>query len=110
MQFTRLLHLVVISCMAFVLSGPLAVSATDTQPEAAVVKEAVEAAGAMEAININSASVEALSKIPGVGPKIGEAIAAYRETHGAFKSVADLVNVEGIDATLLEKIKPFISI
>ncbi len=110
MKAVRLLYRVAPLCMVIVLSGPLSVSATDTQQEAAVVKEAAEAAGAMEAININSASVEALSKIPGVGPKIGEAIAAYRETHGAFNSVADLVNVEGIDASLLEKIKPFISI
>ena len=92
------------------LCGPTILIAANKSPEAAVVKEAAEAAGAMEAVNINTASVDALSKIPGVGPKVGEAIAAYRETNGAFKSIADLVNVDGIDAALLEKIKPFLSI
>ncbi len=64
----------------------------------------------MEKLNINTASVESLSEIPGLSPKIGEAIAAYRDANGAFKSVSDLVNVEGIDAGLLEKIKPFLTV
>ena len=37
------------------------------------------AAGMMEKLNINTASIESLSQIPGLSPKIGEAIAAYRE-------------------------------
>lgn len=69
-----------------------------------------KAASMMDKININTASVEALAEIPGIGDKIGQAIAAYRDANGAFKSVADLVNVEGIDAALLEKIKPFLTI
>lgn len=61
-------------------------------------------------ININTASIESLSKIPGLDPKIAEAISAYREANGAFKSVSDLVNIEGIDAGLLNKIEPLLSI
>ncbi len=68
------------------------------------------AAGMMEKVNINTASIESLSQIPGLSPKIGEAIAAYRDANGAFKSVSDLVNIEGIDAGMLEKIKPFLTI
>jgi len=69
-----------------------------------------KAAGMMDKININTASIESLSQIPGLSPKIGEAIAAYRAASGDFKSVSDLINIEGIDAGLLEKIKPFLSI
>lgn len=68
------------------------------------------AAGMMEKLNINTASIESLSKIPGLSPKIGEAIATYRDANGAFKSVSGLINVEGIDAGLLEKIKPFLTV
>lgn len=64
----------------------------------------------MDKININTASVESLSQIPGLSPKIGEAIAAYRDANGAFKSLADLANIDGINAALLEKIKPFLSL
>lgn len=69
-----------------------------------------KAAGMMDKININTASIESLSQIPGLSPKIGEAIAAYRDASGDFKSVSDLINIEGINAGLLEKIKPFLSI
>ena len=71
---------------------------------------ASQATAAVQQLNINTASVEALSGIPGVGQKIGEAIGTYRDTNGAFKSVADLVKVDGIDAGLLEKIKPFLTL
>lgn len=66
--------------------------------------------GMLDKLNINTASIESLSNIPGLSPKISEAIAAYREAEGAFKSLSELTNVEGIDAGLLEKIKPFLTI
>jgi len=90
---------------------PATVLATDmTKTAGSMTDMATKAASAVEQLNINTASVDALANIPGIGPKISEAIATYREANGAFKSVADLVNVEGIDAALLEKIKPFLSI
>ncbi len=110
MQTHKLLQRVVICVVAIMLSGPATLLAADTAPKAAAVKEAAEAAGAMETININSASADVLAKIPGVGPQLSEAISSYRETNGPFKALTDLTNVEGIDASLLEKIKPFISI
>lgn len=60
-------------------------------------------------ININKASPEMLSAIPGIGPKISEAIATYREANGSFTKIKDLLNVDGIDMALLEKIKPFLN-
>lgn len=110
MQTRKLWQLVGICAVAIMLSGPSTLLATDTAPKAAAVKEAAGAAGAMETININTASADALAKIPGVGPQLSEAISSYREANGPFNTLADLTNVEGIDASLLEKIKPFISI
>lgn len=76
----------------------------------------VEQAGALaesgalgEMFNVNSATPEMLASIPGIGPKLGEAIASYREAHGAFTGIKDLLNVEGIDMSLLEKVKPFLT-
>lgn len=69
-----------------------------------------ESGSLAEMINLNSATPEMLSQIPGIGPKIGEAIAAYRDANGSFSQIADLLNVEGIDASLLEKIKPFLKL
>lgn len=63
-----------------------------------------------ELFNINNASPEMLAKIPGVGETLGQAIVSYREANGAFTQLQDLLKVEGIDAALLEKIKPFLQL
>ncbi len=63
-----------------------------------------------EKIDINTATPELLSKIPGIGPQLSGAITSYRELNGNFKAVKDLLNVDGIDADLFETIKPFLSI
>jgi competence protein ComEA len=105
-----------ICVLAFMLlivcsTGASTVMASGSTEAASAVSGLTEkAAGMMEKVNINTASIDSLSKIPGLSPKIGEAIAAFRESNGAFKSLSDLVNIEGIDAGLLEKIKPFLTI
>ena len=47
-------------------------------------------------ININTAGVQELTALRGVGEVTAKAIVAYREQHGAFKSIDDLVAVKGI--------------
>ncbi len=55
-------------------------------------------------ININTADVQTLSKnIKGVGLKKAQAIVAYRDKNGKFKTVQDLKKVKGIGSKLLEK-------
>ena len=99
--------------MAFIAAGTgsstLFASGSDLATSA-ISSMAGKDPGMMDKLNVNTASIESLSAIPGLSPKIGEAIAAYRDAEGAFKSLSELVNVEGIDAGLLEKIKPFLSI
>jgi len=48
-------------------------------------------------VNINTASAEQLTTLPGVGPKLAARIVEYRQKSGAFKSVAELMNVKDID-------------
>ena len=56
-------------------------------------------------VAINSASSDVLQQLQGIGPAKAEAIIAYREEHGPFQSVEDLLNVSGIGEKSLEKIK-----
>ena len=56
-------------------------------------------------ININTASVEQLQSVKGIGEKTAAAIVAYREDHGDFKSVDDLTNVKGIGEKKLSKME-----
>jgi len=59
-------------------------------------------------VNINTADVDELTKIPGIGPKTAEAIVAYRKDKGQFKNVDELVEVKGIGTKKLENIRPYI--
>lgn len=61
-------------------------------------------------ININTASLEELQKISGIGQKKAQDIMNYREEHSGFKTVDDLKNVSGIGEKTLEKIKSEVSV
>lgn len=56
-------------------------------------------------VDINTATVAQLEVIKGIGPKKAEAIVAYREQHGSFKTVADLKNVRGFGAGLVDRLE-----
>ncbi len=64
---------------------------------AAVLLTASSFAFAAESVNINTADAAALAEgLHGVGPAKAQAIVAFREKNGPFKSVDDLVAVQGI--------------
>ena len=50
---------------------------------------------ALAAVNINTASVDELKTVKGIGKTNAEAIVEYRDAHGPFKTVDDLKNVKG---------------
>ena len=62
------------------------------------------AAFSADKINVNTANVEQLQMIKGVGSSTANAIVKYRKDHGEFKSVSDLVQVKGIGNKKLEKL------
>jgi competence protein ComEA len=47
-------------------------------------------------VNLNTASASELDRLPGIGPSLAKEIIAYRESHGAFAAVEDLLSVPGI--------------
>jgi competence protein ComEA len=62
------------------------------------------AAGAVESpVNLNSATLDQLDTLPGIGPALGQRIIDFREQHGPFRAVEDLLDVSGIgDKTLAD--------
>ena len=56
-------------------------------------------------ININTADLQLLDEIQGVGPVTAENIILFRETNGKFKTVEDIKNVDGIGDKTYEKLK-----
>ncbi|GAA0109996.1 helix-hairpin-helix domain-containing protein [Clostridium tertium] len=61
-------------------------------------------------ININTASLEELQKINGVGEVKAKSIINYREKNGGFKSIDEMKNIEGIGDKTFEKMKDQITI
>ncbi|MEW4971976.1 helix-hairpin-helix domain-containing protein [Bacillus stercoris] len=66
--------------------------------------------GKGELVNINTATVEELQGISGVGLSKAEAIIAYREENGRFQTIEDITKVSGIGEKSFEKIKSSISV
>lgn len=60
-------------------------------------------------IDLNTADASQLSTLSGIGQSKAEAIIAYREAHGRFSSIEEIMNVEGIKECTFSKIKDKIS-
>ncbi len=54
-------------------------------------------------VNINTAGIEELSQLELIGEKKAQAIIDYREENGAFRTVEEITNVDGISSVILEK-------
>lgn len=61
-------------------------------------------------VNINTAEAWLLTALPGIGPKLAEAIVSYRIEKGPFRSPKDLLNVPGIGPHIYEKVKDLITV
>jgi len=61
-------------------------------------------------IDLNRAEVWLLDALPGIGPGRAQAIIDYRSQNGPFHRVEDLLNVEGIGESTLDKMRDFITV
>lgn len=61
-------------------------------------------------VNINTASIEELVKINGIGNSKAEAIIKYRNENGSFSAIEDIKNVSGLGDAIFNKIKDYITV
>ncbi len=80
--------------------------ARDDEPDQAMSGPVAMALGAR--IDVNLASADDLKALPGIGPKLSQAIVARREAAGPYQAVADLVSVRGIGPQRFGFIQPYV--
>lgn len=61
-------------------------------------------------VNVNTADLEQLKTLPGIGDAKAAAIIAYRSEHGPFATVDDLASVSGIGPATVEKLRPMVEL
>lgn len=61
-------------------------------------------------VNLNTASADQLESLPGIGPKTAGRIIEYRQKHGGFKKVEELMNVQGVGEKSFLKLKHLITV
>jgi competence protein ComEA len=97
--------------MAAILGIAVSAAVASAQNKATTPKAGASVtATAIGPVNLNTATVEQLATIPGVGPKMAERIIDYRQKNGGFKKVEDLMNVSGVGEKSFLKMKPLITV
>jgi competence protein ComEA len=94
---------------------PLVAAAAPAAPAAPVPLEAGSVLSASSAraspedpVALNTATVDDLRRLPGIGPKRADAIVALRSRLGRFRAIEDLLKVKGIGRATLRRLRPLV--
>ncbi len=79
------------------------------QNDGCINNQITDTIGGSQLININTATLEELKKIPGIGDTKAQAIINYRNANGNFKTIEDIKKVDGIGSKLYEEISIYLT-
>ncbi len=71
-------------------------------------KPAPPAAAPIARVDVNTADASLLASVPGIGPVLSERIVTYREANGTFSSLDELLDVNGMTASKLDRIAAYL--
>ena len=97
--------------LVFVLTGPsgnpFAQSPSQSQSSQSSAPAQPPAAAPL---NLNTATVTELAKLPGIGPAVAARIVEHRQKNGGFKKIEELMNVKGIGEKTFLKLKALVTV
>ncbi|RMG94407.1 MAG: helix-hairpin-helix domain-containing protein [Deltaproteobacteria bacterium] len=97
-------------CLSSLLVGAVAAPCGDAHAATGPTVLALAGPVALEGVvNLNTATVDQLDMLPGIGPATAERIVAYRKRH-PFKKAIHVMRVKGIGRKKYERIKPYIAV
>jgi competence protein ComEA len=100
-RFARSLA-VALAVLALVGSAPAARASGTETPRAQSAPSAP--------VDLNKASQDELTALPGIGPEMARRIVEFREQNGPFKRVEDLLKVKGIGEKSFQKLRPHVKV
>ena len=108
LPFIIIMALFIIACAvltAFTIKyEPPYVNFTPTELTVAEIDQSIKP------LNLNTATSEELQSLPGIGEIRANAIIAYREQHGKFLYIEELMEISGIGESIFDSIKDFIAV
>lgn len=106
-EIVRLPNVAMVAMLALVL---LAAGSMSQQQAASPPQGDAGGPAKDQQIDINRASVEELTAIPGIGATLAQRIVTFRDQHGPFGRVEDLLKVKGIGEKSFQKIRPYVKV
>lgn len=86
---------------------PAATAALPTDPHGSTAKTPARAS---ESVNINTATLEALCALPGIGESLARRVIEYREENGPFARIEDITRVSGIGSGIFHELRDQITV
>lgn len=104
-EHTRTRRVWAACCLALMILGT-----AGAVTSAAAAPQRAGATTPQDPIDLNQATAQQLTQLPGIGPALAKRIVEFREQHGPFTRVEDLMKVRGIGEKSFQKLRPYVKV